>query len=254
MPGGEIYQHWANATPTIAFPFNYQDKKVGKIVQTWGDVRSGIQRDAVSLALPFCTSHITPSTLQANIIHDSIKKENSFQKRWNARSESRSAAGSPCSAAGLTSSSVSSLRSSIRSAQELDALANTEGGRGRAAYLKLRLKMNPQDRYNNRIRTSSQSYGWNLTPSSNGGSASRTQSAMSLTTATSPCRHHQAGADELTAALEREKKSQVGHDSQSLGLGMKFKGDTNKNPLGDYRRKDSLKALSRSSGVFPDGR
>lgn len=137
----------------------------------------------------------------------------------------------------------------------MDALANTEGGRGRLAYLKLRQRMNPQDRYHNRIRTSSQHYGWNLNPPSaeaNGG-MSRTQSAMSYT-ASSPTRlSQQSGADELTAALEREKRIQLGHDSRALGLGLKFSGDTNKNPHGDFRRKDSLKALSRSSGVFPSG-
>ncbi|CUG87702.1 Hypothetical protein, putative [Bodo saltans] len=90
MPGGDIYQAWANATPTTPFPFQYSDKKVGKIQQSWADVRAGIQKDAISTTLPFCTSHITPTILQVNIIADAIRKETQFQKKWDHESAARS--------------------------------------------------------------------------------------------------------------------------------------------------------------------
>ena len=177
MPSGDIYQHWLNATPTVAFPFSFQDKKVGKIQQTWADVRSGIQKDSISTAMPFCTSHITPSTMQCNLIGDAIRREERMVKRWATEKEEsskqRSSAsrlepinGSPSFADQQTlsrlsnSSSAMSFRSSAMTQEERDLLTNTDGGRGRLAYLKHRRSMSPTERFG-RPRTMQQLYGWN---------------------------------------------------------------------------------------------
>lgn len=273
MPAGDMYQAWANATPTMPFPFTYSDKKVGKVQQTWADVRNGIQRDAVSTALPFCTGHFTPSLMQANIISNAIKKENTFFKVWTEREESVRRSHSSLSAQSpnvtvgsmerdrVSASTPSSLRTQMRSALEQDALLNSEGGRGRLAYLKIRNRINPQDRYGGRLRTTSQTYGWNVEiPGSSAANhaeeysslPSPTQQSQSTsphppTTSPQPAAAQHAGVAALSAALEKERSLPLG---QGVATGLMVRSKSR--PLdGDYRRKCTLNDGLRASGVFP---
>jgi hypothetical protein len=283
MPGGDIYQAWANATPTIPFPFQYQDKKVGKIQQTWADVRSGIQRDAISTALPFCTSHITPTIVQVNIISDAIKKENQFQRKWEHASveRARSAAGDISNnQSGLASASSSVTRRALRSAQEQDALMNSEGGRGRKTYLKLRQQMDPHERYQGRPRTAAQQYGWNIEVTRDAAAQYRnissalsashgstvtgsnhvlelrnlTSSASTTRRAVSACspsiRTDSVAEKILTDALEQERKQCGGLDRRgtiATSLTMTSRGASDRT---DFRRKNILHNNRRASGVF----
>ncbi|CUG87703.1 Hypothetical protein, putative [Bodo saltans] len=283
MPGGDIYQAWANATPTTPFPFQYSDKKVGKIQQSWADVRAGIQKDAISTTLPFCTSHITPTILQVNIIADAIRKETQFQKKWDHESAARcrSAASdnaSPVSFNGSEASSSSALRRALRSAQEQDALVNSEGGRGRKAYLKMRQLMEPKERFQGRPRTASHQYGWNiettkdteaqfrslssaLSATHGSSSLNNTQGATpavddprragSNATTTSQGRrsnnNSSAAEANLSEALLRERQQgSRGDVATSLTIG---RTSSPKHKNGDYRRNNTLQNDRRASGV-----
>jgi hypothetical protein len=177
MPSGDMYQHWLNASPTTAFPFSVVDKKLGKMQQTWADVRNGLQKDVQSSTLPFCMAHITPSVLQCNLIGDSIKRENRLIKKWTEQSEESARragsrqlqeAGSPAELAGSPfrptsnlSNATSAFRSSTMTQAEREMLTNTDGGRGRVAYLKHRRSLSPTERFG-RPRTMQMLYGWDF--------------------------------------------------------------------------------------------
>jgi hypothetical protein len=284
MPGGDIYQAWANATPTTPFPFQYSDKKVGKIQQSWADVRAGIQKDAISTTLPFCTSHITPTILQVNIIADAIKKETQFQKRWEhesaARSRAASGNASPVSFNGSDASSSSAVRRALRSAQEQDALVNSEGGRGRKAYLKLRQLMEPKERFQGRPRTAAHQYGWNIETTKDTEAQFRSlSSALSATHGSSSLSNTHgspvlvgedrkalnvsaqqtrgvntkpsvisAAEANLSEALLRERQhGSHGDVATSLTMG---RTSSPKHRNGDFRRNNTLQNDRRASGVF----
>lgn len=286
MPGGDIYQAWANATPTTPFPFQYSDKKVGKIQQSWADVRAGIQKDAVSTTLPFCTSHITPTILQVNIIADAIKKETQFQKKWDSESVARARAsenGSPASFNGSHASSSSTVRRALRSAQEQDLLVNSEGGRGRKAYLKLRQQLEPKERFQGRPRTAAHQYGWNVETTKDMEaqyrSISSTLSASHGAASLSPLLHQgtptspntngmmtpnnnnsrraasangvaapSAAEATLSDALLRERQlGSYGNVATSLMMG---RTSSPKHKSGDFRRNNTLQNDRRASGVF----
>ena len=171
MPAGDIYKHWLNAKPTNAFPFSFVDKTDGKMQMTWQDVRNGWQKDAQSASLPFCQAHMTPSVMQSQLIGDQIRREGRLLDKWSiATEESQRRAGSrmlleamrstPDGASPPRCGSNLSLRASVMTAQERDLLTNTDGGRGRLAYLKHRRSMSPTERFG-RPRTMQMMYGWN---------------------------------------------------------------------------------------------
>lgn len=179
MPSGDMYQHWLNASPTTAFPFSVVDKKLGKMQQTWADVRNGLQKDCQSSTLPFCMAHITPSVLQCNLIGDSIKRENRLIKKWSVQTEESQRragsrqlqegstgelAGSPFHSTSSLSNGSSAFRSSSMTQAERDLLTNTDGGRGRVAYLKHRRSLSPTERFG-RPRTMQMLYGWDYSAS-----------------------------------------------------------------------------------------
>lgn len=164
-----VYRIWRDSTPTLPFPFEFNDKAEGKIKQTWADVREGMNKDATNVALAFCTGHFTPSGLQARIMDEVMRKEQKVVQRTKIRAAARveelrslsRTAGAPeePSATPAHLSPPRPLTVAPMSNEERAALYNEDGGRGRLHYLKLRRKLDTKARFPI-PRTSSQAYGW----------------------------------------------------------------------------------------------
>lgn len=170
MPLSDTYKAWRDSTPVTPFPFTFKDRKEGRIVQTWKDVHEKLGRDAVNLAMPFCTAHIVPSTIQSNCITDLIKSEHRTLRRHAQRPTSAALANTSTtvneeslhlsSSATISQPPTSRARELLYTARERDALLSGEGGgRARRAFLKLRAHRPLLARFSN-PKTSSQAYGW----------------------------------------------------------------------------------------------
>lgn len=176
---GAVYKMWRDSTPTMPFPFVYDDKQEGVIRQTWHDVREGMTHDAQNVALAFCTGHFTPSGLQARIMDEMARREAKIAARARTRVAARIDAGraygasvSPGpgafeSSTGDVASLPATLRGPIRAATPMTpderATLYSPDSRGRASYLKLRLAVDIHNRYPTR-RTTAQMYGWDVLP------------------------------------------------------------------------------------------
>ena len=168
-----MYKGWRDARPTVPVPFKYKAKGEGNIVQTWGDIKDKMNRDATSYALAFCTAHLAPSTAQANVLHELSVRDERLSKR-NRQSEAereskrrvRDNGGGDADALPSAAQPASELLAPRRvflSPVEQAALQQSEGGgRGRVAFLKERNKLPLNVRYGLMARTSQQQYGWAL--------------------------------------------------------------------------------------------
>jgi hypothetical protein len=72
---------WRDSVPVTSFPFEYRDRSVGLIKQTWGDIKDKLGADAVNGALPFCSSHYAPSQMHNLIMSEmNTRHERNIQK------------------------------------------------------------------------------------------------------------------------------------------------------------------------------
>lgn len=76
-----IYKVWKDSVPVVPFPFQFTDKTEGKIVQTWSDVKDGLNRDAINSALAFATGHFTPTSPQSAIMRETMEKEEKRRRK-----------------------------------------------------------------------------------------------------------------------------------------------------------------------------
>ena len=249
MGKGDIYQHWANATPTNPFPFTYSDKKVGKLSMSWAEVRAGTQRDAVAPGIPFCTAHIQPSAVQSKTIEDAIQKSERQRKQWfalhpewNEKVRDRS----------ITVSGSSSVSRSLLTAKERDILFNSEGGRGRIGYLKLRRALSPAERFG-RPLTASHAYGWAiaspLDPPYSSDSASSPPRSQGTVPPLDAQSNHLHGVEALTEALTLESAQYDPRRAKYVHCDLSSIGHSHQRRT-DFRRLGN-KQLMRGSGVLP---
>jgi hypothetical protein len=197
-----IYKVWKDSVRVVPFPFQFTDKTEGKIVQTWSDVKDGLNRDAINSALAFATGHFTPTSPQSAIMRETMEKEEKRRRKTllgqtassrpttNETATDRlgtastnysrptGAASVPLStttAAGTNASDAASAnrerrRSKVRGAppteEEKALLLQSEGGgRGRIAFLKARRNKTIQERFGGQPQTTSHMYGWDAKPS-----------------------------------------------------------------------------------------
>jgi hypothetical protein len=196
-----IYKVWKDSVPVVPFPFQFTDKTEGKIVQTWSDVKDGLNRDAINSALAFATGHFTPTSPQSAIMRETMEKEEKRRRKTllgqtaSSRpttddtgtdrlgtastnfSRPTGAASVPLSTtAGTNTTDAASAnrgdrcRSKVRGAppteEEKALLQQSEGGgRGRIAFLKARRNKSIQERFGGQPQTTSHMYGWDAKPS-----------------------------------------------------------------------------------------
>jgi hypothetical protein len=150
---------WRDSVPATTFPFRYVDRTHGTITQSWNDIKDKLQRDAMSNALPFCSSHYSPSQLH-NLLTVEMNRKHERNAHKLSQLETR-LHGAPITPTVNAGRATQVLRPSRpMSADERDLLTNgAGGGRGRQEYLRYRRRLPLQQRTSLR-QTTSQQYGW----------------------------------------------------------------------------------------------